>query len=617
MYPIHKEHLYTEDYFIRYCHRDELNGNKFDIEITPMFLRAAEKDGLIIPLIIEKQKRKKGEIEEEVNVRYYSPFQIFLVGALIRNDVDDDGNLRDPSSREWQKQQNFRHINWGGWSAFSAEIYKKKRGEEPDDLGNHFSIADDFHQVLRLIHSLEPENRYELMWGKQRLFTRLPNLVYNLDPIRKDSTAYIEEYSLDAKKLKRVIASVGYLATHIDPLERWFYYIRRHSQTHRDQLKGPAAVSQDLYGFCDICYDIIEIVFGEKLPPLPDLLHPGIKPYLMDRAGYATGDDIKAIRSAFVNLQRWVKENGLLIEDLHPTIEHKKLNEALIDVDSQISDYEKRYGDRRYVGSTRTIWPETKLKITDLDEGTRKIVESMVGQRAKDETKNKEQLEDLIALEITHAIEWRMGDLQRAVSGIAFRMAEAMWPLEHKLEHEKEMAKYPALKELGERVKKDDPDYARKYHEFWQKSVKEVERPVQKKIDQLDLARKELHGIGGQVRLVFCAVCRARPVILHHAQTDSQISSEVVCDECFEQEKTKAMVGTTEDGKKMKYAEWICGYCGEKVLLKFALSNTISVRTQNQVPIQISLDYGHMELEAKCTHCSHVNHRSVDWGWTP
>lgn len=122
MPPIRKENLLPEDSFIHYCLRDELDGQKLRKRITPEFLRAAEKDGLIVPLCVEKQKRKKDETEEEVDVRFYSPFQIYLVAGLIENDIDEDGVLRDPENKDWQKQQNTRYIKWGGWSAFNADI---------------------------------------------------------------------------------------------------------------------------------------------------------------------------------------------------------------------------------------------------------------------------------------------------------------------------------------------------------------------------------------------------------------------------------------------------------------------------------------------------------------
>lgn len=68
--PIRKEHLLPEDSFIHYCRRDELDGRKLDNRVTSEFLNAAEKDALIVPLLTEKQRRKRGDAEEEVDIRY-------------------------------------------------------------------------------------------------------------------------------------------------------------------------------------------------------------------------------------------------------------------------------------------------------------------------------------------------------------------------------------------------------------------------------------------------------------------------------------------------------------------------------------------------------------------
>lgn len=172
----------------------------------------------------------------------------------------------------------------------------------------------------------------------------------------------------------------------------------------------------------------------------------------------------------------------------------------------------------------------------------------------------------------------------------------------------------PALQEFAKKVPRTDPDYARKNAEFWSKGMKEFEKPFQDKMDRVDKARKELHGIGGQTRLVLCAACRKNPVQLHYAHLDRQVTHEAVCDTCFEKEAKKMMVGTDEDRKNTKYAEWVCDYCGQ-LLLKFAIGNTIAVRTQNKVPIQIDLKYGHVEMEAKCPKCDNMNERPLDWGW--
>ncbi len=616
MSPINKEQLYSEETFIHFCERDEFSGRKLPRRVSKEFLLAAEKDGLIVPLLIEKGKRKKEDgTDEEVDIRYYSPFQIFLVAGLINNEIDGD-ELRSPDNWDWYKEKGTRYITWGDGSSSWVEHYKAKRSDEPQPMEyNIFAIADDFHKVIHLIHGLKAEDRYERIGENRRLFTRAPLLAYNLDSIEK---SYVDQYGLNPVRLKRVIAAVGSLATGMDPLERWFNYIQRHSRTRRDQLKGLASVAQDLYGFCDIAYEIMEKGYAEKLPPLLDFLHPDIKPYLMERAEYASGEDIKAISAAFNKVRDWIKGNADLIEELRPAIEREKLDDALSKIEVRINDYEKRYGDRRYVGSTRRFKPEDK-KLEELDDYTKYWAQNLFQQRLKiDEKKGKVSEKDqkeILAYEIAFSIERTLDDIGRSVSNIAHQIAEATWPLHYKAEREKELSHVPALKEFGEKVPRTDPEYARKHHEFWTKGMKEYEKPHQERLDRLDRVRSELHGIGGQTRLAFCAACRKNPVQLHYAHLDRQISHEAVCDECLESEKKKAMSGTAEERKKMKYAEWLCDYCGAKVLLKFAVGNTISVTTQNNVPIQLSLEYGRLDLQAKCPDCGETSDRPIDWGW--
>lgn len=619
MPPIKKETLYSEDIFLRFCARDEFDGEKLGKNATMDLLKAAEKDELIAPLLVEKVKRKKDDgSEEEIDIRYYSPFQIFLVAALIHNDIDE-GELRSPDHKEWYKERGTRYITWGNGSSSWVEHYKAKRGEDPETMEhNIFSVADDFHKVVKLIHGLSPEDRYEYMHDNRRLFTRAPILTYNLDSVREDKAAYLEAYGINQSRLKRTIANVGSIATRMDPLERWFPYIQKHSRVRKDKLKGLAAVAQDLYGFCDIGYNLMEIAYGEKLPPLLDFLHPDIRPYMMEKAEYAGGEDIQAIKTAFQKLVEWAQKNKDLIDELAPTIEYEKLDTTLTKVGDNIKDYQERYGDVRYVGSTRRIKPETK-KLTDLDEQTKKWAESLTKQHIDIEEKERKLTGDdrdlILAREIAFAIERRLGDVGRAVSDIAYRLAEATWPLTHKTEREKEMAKMPALEEFNKSIDRTDAEYERKYHEFWRKGLKEYEKPYQEKIDYLDNTRNELHKIGGETRLVFCAACRKNPVQLHYAHLDQQVSNEAVCDGCIEIEKKKAISGTAEERKRMKYAEWFCDYCGKKVLLKFAIGNTISVTTLNQVPIQMSLRYGRMDLQAKCPECEETSERPIDWGW--
>ena len=389
--PLKKEQLYSERFFVGFCERDAVDGRKIEKSITKEFLDACEKDGFVVPFFTQKETvpNPNGK-QEEFDMRYYSPFQIFFVAALSENKVDTEGCLRNPDDWEYQYEHKTRFVNWGGWGAFNADIYlKKKIDGDPDDSAgpNHYRLADEFHQFLRLLHGLDEEKDYQKKDpDRSRYFQRQPPFQYNLDPLRADPMGYLASYELDPAKLKKLVANIGYFASHIDPLERWYYYVQRHPQWRRDTLKGKAALAQDLYGLCDVLYDIIELASGEKMPPLLDFIHPDIKPYLLETAGYAEGADVKAIQSARQKLSEWIDTHKEMIAEVAPFYlrgeegTQTKLDETLDRLKSELDDYEKRYGDKRYTGGWHILKPEEKLTLDDLDEWTRRYAEGMTVQ---------------------------------------------------------------------------------------------------------------------------------------------------------------------------------------------------------------------------------------------
>jgi|GEM_PF-3266970 len=648
------EQLYSESFFTHFCERDEVDGRKIEKRITKEFLDACEKDALVVPLLVQKGVvLGQNGTKEETDVRYYSPFQIFFIAALSENEIDEEGYLRDLSTDwKYQREQKVRFVNWGGVGAFNATLEQTRKTDEVFGIGaNYYRLADEFHQFLRLLHSLEEEKGFNKKDpSRSRYFQRQPPFQYVLDPLRENAEAYLADYDLDLTKLKKLVANIGYFASQIDPLERWYHYIQRHAQWRRDTLKGKAALAQDLYGLCDVLYEVIELISGEKMPPLPDYIHSGIKPYNLETPGYAQGADIKAVQSASRRLREWIDAHKSLIAEISPFYfrgesgDQAKLDEQLTRLENVLADYEKRYGDKRYTGGLRVLEPEEKLKVTDLDENTRRYVEMTMAQYGSIEKKNgktyfttsfdelaekvrkgemtyeeaeKQDREFEIKHNITRAIESTLDDLARDVMTVAGNVSEAIWPLVHKAEHEKEMATPNAWREFGKRIDPKAPDYAAQRARFWQTGLKEFQKPYDDKISELHHAQTELHGIVSSARLVFCKVCREKPVRLHYGHNDNQVSVEAVCDECFNKQSEKTLQATEEDWKKIKYAEWQCRGCRERTLIKYALENVISLEAKNKVAIQIVLDYGRMQLQAKCPKCGMVNSRAVDWGWHP
>jgi hypothetical protein len=203
--PIKKEQLYDMDTFTRFCRTDEHNTRKLGNHIIASFLDAAEKDELILPLYYEERvvKNEKGE-DETKTIKFYSPFQIFLASVFSENIIDDDGNLRNPSL-DWEVTPGHRprYLTWDQGS-FNVEMYKERKHQPmPENDRDYFGLIDDFHNFLKILHSLEDE-RHSVERGREttRYYQSLPSLQYNLEPFKDDGL--LSEYGLDVEKLKLI-----------------------------------------------------------------------------------------------------------------------------------------------------------------------------------------------------------------------------------------------------------------------------------------------------------------------------------------------------------------------------------------------------------------------------
>lgn len=108
--------------------------------------------------------------------------------------------------------------------------------------------------------------------------------------------------------------------------------------------------------------------------------------------------------------------------------------------------------------------------------------------------------------------------------------------------------------------------------------------------------------------LLFCSVCREKPVAIHQSHNDQKISNNAICDDC---------IRTAKDPKTIKQAELKCDYCGN-MLYKYAYQNRLNDLLFNKAPadIDVELEYGRLQIRIKCKSCKQVNSRWVDWGWT-
>lgn len=624
---INTAQLYPEPHFLHYCTVDENSvSRKIGREIAPSFLQACENDGLIQPLHVEDQKQKNQQTGEEamVPMKFYSPFQIFLVSILSKNIIGDDGLLRDVSfvDLKYQNEQKTRYVAWGDWSAFNVE--HEKNATTPPLGINHFVFAEDFHNFLRLLHSLEPLDYYKNYEyydrDKIRLYRGAPELRYDLAPFRNDKKL-LEKYSLNADKLKIIINTVGYYALNIDPLEEWYYYLQKHPQRRRDELKGLASVAQDLYGLCNILTEVIEIVTGKKLPPFLEYIHADLPSPRTKRNEYADGEDIAAIRAAHVRLLEWIERN----KDFLTRIITLRGNERLVgivdsikEIEPELEDFQKKYGDVRYTGSYRMIHP-SELKLADLDEVTKKYAEMFMkshedrkGHHDDEDDEDGEDL-DFYGSDVTQAIAMRLGDLKRKVSDRAYAISQGLYPEEYRIDEEKRQATNKFQVEYFTKLK-DEPDSRIKHVQFWQKTLPEFQKVYEDEKKAVDRLMAELNGIGNATRLAFCAKCRKNTVVLHQQHNDGKISREAICDDC---------ISKTTDLQSIKKGEWRCEWATEKgdlcntLLYKFVYNNILNSNLQHSSPTKITLEYGQAQVEITCPKCRNKTVGEIDWGWLP
>ncbi|MGB9726690.1 MAG: hypothetical protein ACPLXB_01175 [Minisyncoccia bacterium] len=591
---IKKEQLLSEQAFINYCNYDEANIHGVRIsrlDIDQRFIKAAEKDGFIKPLLKLKElvKREDGNEKLEI-VKYYSPFQVYLVLALSKNIIDDDGYLRSPADLEWQKEKGFRWVSWG-WSGHSLIMDKKRQWSRKMEFAtdNLPLFCDYFHRFLTFLHTLElkPEHFREFEERRQ-----LPSLTHNLEPLRNNGLKLLKSYKLDIKILNLLRKSVGDFAVSIDPLEHWYYYIKRHPQFRKDLLKGDAALAQRLYEIYDLLTEIVEIVTGKKSEPLFEFLYqdfPGY-PFLIPQVEYREGEDVKALQFAIQQFKKWKKK-----KENKPFVT-KEIMEKLDAVEKKIKDYEQRYGDRSYAGSVRTIEAEENIKFENLDEETKKDVEDTLRQMR--EQKMKIELEQEIAL----AIEHRLFELKRELQGILWDVSGKLRDKENEwwqkgqnfdnvfwMTNREKLAKLPREEQL--------------------KLFRKEYDKIVKKAKEWGRRRKEFaNSVSRYANLAFCKVCRKNPIQLHIENTNLnmwEVSRTGICDECMRTKKLETM----------KPGEWKCS-CG-KILYKFVHNNTIALRTENQVDIKLEIAYGKNILEATCPECGRKNQRIIEWGWMP
>ncbi len=643
------DQLYPEESFVYYCTADEGSvSKKIPDHISPQFLEACDKEGFIKPLHSQEQEQMTPQGKVTRLVKFYSPFQIFMVSVLSKNIVDEEGLLRGDIGFDiqWQKEQKTRYMAWGDMSGFNVDI--EKNGSVPPPGGvNHFSFAEDFYNFLKLLHSLDIADPYEdYNPGSMRLYRSMPSFQYDLSPLKNESDI-LSSYSLDAGKLKSLLREIGLYASHIDPLAQWYYYIKKHSQRRRDELKGMASVAQDLYGICDILIEMIEIETGEKMPPLLDFLHSDIQPMGMKKVEYAGGTDLQVIKDVVSEFQSWIDEPShkemldRIKDSAHDGVSLEQILERIKNLQLRIDDFESRYGDRRYGEGLRYISPEKDMPLSKLDPLAQRHVEMMMKHyrergleiEGKQELatdnpevldlwakgKKSEALKKYLTIqeqyEIVSSIEHVLDDIQREFMNICSWISHSFYPIKYKLEHEKKMAEPRAFQAFLAKQDPNDPKLPTLRAQFWHTGLKDAMKEYDDELEKIKDIERTMYGFINKVRLAYCSHCRKNYVAMHQQHQDSSISKGAVCDECMT---------NTPDLQSIKDGEWRCrfydeqegGVCGG-LLYKFAHNNVLNTWVQRTTTAKITLNYGQMEVRVRCPRCHTESVVNIDWGWLP
>ncbi|MCL6096289.1 MAG: hypothetical protein M1444_01200 [Patescibacteria group bacterium] len=607
------EQLLSESAFLDYCNSDFHGHRKLDI--TPEFLRALESDNFLFPLIKKKEVSKDSTENNEIEVNYFSPHQIYVVSSFAKNQIHD-GQLWVKDNVDFYKQQGYRMVSWG-WSGYAFNI---TLGQNSGKLqqGNISTLYKDLHNFLKMLHSFDQDKVY---YGpKSRKYSAAPDLSFKYPEL---TLKELEKYVLNTAKLNFLRREIAYLATQIDPLEHWYYYINRHPLWRRDDFKGEALLAQELYVIAELIEEVLENVSGEKQPPIFELIYRvnKIYPYNIPQKEYVHGTDVKSMWSSLEKFKLWGKEksNKELISDL--TLER------LENFKKELKEYEDKYGARSFISNgIREVETEEKIKIEDLDLKTKNYVEQILRQAEKElkegnrqflslwdneieeRIKNKEisldeaKKEDyalFIKREIFEAIESRLSDLRRT-----------LWDIFNTV--------YDEINKSASRTW----DKVNSDNNFWFENKDKLinltreeqnklymteHNKVRKEAEHWSLRRDEFGRVMSEMEFIYCSVCRQKPVRVYQSSNDQQLSRSVICDDCIKNAK---------DPKTIKQAELKCDYCGY-MLYKYAYKNRLNDLLFNKAPadIDVELEYGRLKIEIKCRNCKQVNVRQIDWGW--
>lgn len=621
---IKQDQLLSEWDFIRFCNEDQANtyvGGR--MEINEQFLRAAEKDNLIKPILQIEGKIRQNDDRKKVGlVNHYSRHQIYLLAELRHNILGEDGNLRAPDTVDWHKEcpkeQRPRYISWGLQG--NGYLANKSNRESWDDEEEYLGGADTYrrlsfwlHSFLEFLHSFEqPKEPYFLPRDKRRYWENTPTTEYDFKPLKSGGKKLLAVYELDERKINILRKSVGQFAETIDPLIHWYYYIERHPEWKKDLLKGNASLAQEIYRLYYLLTRIWEITTKKRSEPIFEFIHKDFPhhPFWRPRTKYIDGEDIKALQYAIQQFKKWKqkKVNKPFVSD--------DIMQKIEEVERGLVDYEKRYGKyekyQSYAGNVRDVFEEKEIKLADLDEKTKWYVDNTFAQ-IKDAK---------VEEEIPNAIEHRLRNLQRELQQI-FRDISKQFG-------SRRNATWQRINEWGSRWWWENRDKLQGLNREEQIKLSRMEmKKVRQEAKGWEAREDEFHkSVSWYAGIVFCKSCREKPVRQYSENGSTSMwetNNSAICDDCLTNIRKNSLTTKDEWWKKANQAEWKCDCIkrnrkGEPInpmLYKFAYGNMVTLKTLAGVPIKFTTFYGKVMLEAKCPSCGKLHKRFIDWGWLP
>ena len=589
---------------------------KLHMRVEKNFLTAMETDGFLKPLLIVEQPVRQNDGSTKIQpVHYYSPFQIYIVLQLSSNIINDEGKIESRDSKMMQNQQHVtRYISWGYGGAMSFNINNKKEQKGPSGWPSELMLCDHLYNFLRMLHTFDLTPRYSENWKPERTryYTRQPDFQFNFNISKEDSKKLLKRFKLNVEKIETLRTIIGQTALIIDPLEKWYPFFKRLPQWRKDELKGEALLVQELYGFCEVIADFLEIVSGARPQELAEKVYSGF--LLNDKHHeYARGTDIEAVRLAASKLKTWMtnKKNSNFVNEISGSEVMAGYSQQLKQVEKQLTDYEqryKKYGAGRSVNSNGFLHTGIKntgtITLDELDPQAKRMVQNFMEQLKTQDAIKNETVE--LQQEIRFAIRLRLDDIQRDLSNLIHNIIQPLdsrrWQLDSEKQRGQQYTWWGEYMMSGEAPV--DPAQVRTYYmeKFQPKKTAEFDD----KIKSLLGASHSLEGFMDLARLVLCAYCRKNTVLLHQTHNDRRVSSEAICDSCVKDKKRSP--------DNVRGGEWRCPNC-DRVIYKFANGNVLSARTQTKFPVVIELKYGQLEIEAYCPDCKIYIPETIDWGW--